>query len=77
MSHRKFIDRNGNSWEIRELSRSEWAFEPVQGNREPGKTVNPPGYENDPFDMSNEELQRLLDAPSRGRTTPKKSPFLD
>lgn len=77
MSRRKFVDRRGESWEILEVSRSEWAFEPVQGNPGSRTTVTPPGYESDPFEMSNEELQRLLDGAGGPPRAPRKSPFLD
>ncbi len=78
MGYRKFTDREGRSWEIRDHSRSEWMFEPLPGNPEGRTTVAPPGYDNDPFELSNEELQKLLDA-AGGPTQrhPKKSPFAD
>ena len=78
MGYRKFTDLDGRSWEIRDNSRSEWMFEPLPGNPKGRTAVSPPGYDNDPFELSNEELQTLLDAaggPSPRR--PKKSPFLD
>lgn len=78
MGYRKFTDLDGRSWEIRDNSRSEWMFEPLPGNPEGRTAVSPPGYDNDPFELSNEELQTLLDAaggPSPRR--PKKSPFPD
>ena len=78
MGYRKFTDRDGRSWEIQDNSRSEWMFAPLPGNPEGRTAVSPPGYDNDPFELSNEELQGLLDAtggPTQRR--PKKSPFLD
>ncbi len=78
MGYRKFTDRDGRSWEIRDRSRSEWRVEPLPGNPGGRTAVSPPGYDNDPFELSNEELQGLLDAtggPTQRR--PKKSPFLD
>ncbi len=77
MANRTFADRSGNRWEIRARSRSEWEFEPIEGNPGPGKLVEPPGYETDPFELSIEELQRLLDAARPRRKPPGKSPFLD
>jgi hypothetical protein len=38
--------------------------------------VTPPGHETDPFELSVEELQRLLDA-GRPRRATGPSPFLD
>jgi len=77
MAHRTFSDRAGNRWEIIPASRSEWTFEPIEGNPGPGRTGSPPGYETDPYELSVEELERLLEgATPRGK--PKgRSPFLD
>ena len=77
MSYRKFVDRTGNAWIVRDRSRWDWHFEPSGGNPEPAKKVRAPGHQDDPFELSNEELQRLLDsAPSA--TGPKaRNPFED
>jgi hypothetical protein len=78
MGYRNFTDNEGRKWEIRERAKSEWELHPVGDNRERMRTVRPPGYERDPFEMSIEELQRLLDQPDMlGRTKPPKSPFAD
>ena len=58
-------------------SRTEWEFEPVEGNAEAPRLATPPGYEQDPFEMSVEELQELLAAARMRRPPPKPSPFLD
>jgi hypothetical protein len=77
MGYRKFVDRSGNAWSIRERSRWEWQFEPEGGNPGPARTVRAPGHQNDPFELSKEELQRLLDsAPGTGRTRAP-NPFKD
>jgi hypothetical protein len=76
MAHRRFTDREGRAWEIRVRNRNEWEFEPVGDNPGPARLVAPPGYEHDPFEMSVEELQKLVDA-GRARRPPGKSPFLD
>jgi hypothetical protein len=39
--------------------------------------VAAPGYERDPFELSVEELQRLLDGAPRPGSGPRKSPFKD
>ena len=72
MSYRKFVDRAGLAWQIRQRSRREWTFEPDGGNPGPARTVRAPGYQDDPFELSNEELQRLLDSarPSSGPRAP-------
>jgi hypothetical protein len=78
MGYRKFTDRDGNSWEVRDQSHSEWTFEPLPGNLLGRTAVPAPGYDNDPFELSNEELQELLDKAGPRRSGPqKKSPFLD
>jgi hypothetical protein len=77
MSYRKFTDSNGNAWEVRDRSASEWDFEPVSGNRERVRSVPAPGYEKDPFELSIEELQRMFDSVQPANLKPKQSPFKD
>ena len=77
MANRVFADRSGQRWEIRARSRSEWEFEPIEGNPGPARVVAPPGYETDPYELSVEELQRLLDAAAPRKPSTRKSPFLD
>ena len=77
MARRTFSDRDGERWEIVVQSRSEWEFAPIEGNPGPGRLVAPPGYESDPYEMSVEELQRLLDSGQPMRKPMGKSPFLD
>ena len=79
MGYRRFVDRDGREWEIRDLSRATWRFEPASGNRETGFEADAPGHEGDPFEVSVEELQRLLDAVhGPPRVAPRKrSPFGD
>lgn len=80
MAYRRFVDREGRAWDVKDGSDSIWRFEPEPGN--PGREVEvaAPGYQKDPFELSTEELQRLLDAavgsghPSRPR---RPSPFGD
>ena len=77
MARRTFADRSGSRWEIDVRSRSEWEFTPVAGNPGPARIAAPPGYETDPYELSIEELQRLLDSGQPRRKPPGKSPFLD
>lgn len=77
MGFRSFTDRNGHAWEIRTRSASEWEFSPGRGNPHAAVFVAAPGYEKDPFELSVEELQRLLDAAPRPQKREKKSPFQD
>lgn len=77
MSHRTWIDRAGRSWQVRPRSRSEWEFEPLPGNSESARTARAPSWQDDPFELSREELQRLFDAaPDPSRPRPP-SPFGD
>jgi hypothetical protein len=68
-------------------SRSEWRFEPLPGNPDTARRVRPPLYAgDDPFELSEQELQSILgnatlgdatpDAKT-GRGTPGASPFGD
>ncbi len=63
-------------------SRSEWRFEPLPGNPAAPRRVRPPLYAgDDPFELSEQELQSILgnatpDA-NTGRGTPGASPFGD
>ncbi len=77
MGHRRFVDREGRTWEVRASSRSEWEFEPLGDKPELPRIVKAPGYERDPFELSIEELQRLLDSTPPPRRRSKPSPFLD
>lgn len=80
MANRKFIDRSGQHWEVRDRSHNEWVLEPIQDNPATPRSVRPPTYETDPFELTDQELQRLLEqseATTRPQGPPKKSPFLD
>ena len=79
MGYRRFDDKNGNTWEVRDKSSSRWDFEPVGGNPARPVSVDAPGYQADPFELSVEELQQLLGDVSdeQARRKPKKSPFVD
>jgi hypothetical protein len=77
MARRTFIDRSGARWEISVRSRSEWEFTPIEGNPGPARLGAPPGYEADPYELSVEELQRLLDAAAPRKKPSRPSPFLD
>ena len=77
MARRTFVDRSGRRWEIIPSSRSEWAFDPIEGNPGPARIATPPGYETDPYELSVEELERLLEAAVPRRQPQGRSPFLD
>jgi len=61
MSYRKFTDRSGTAWQVKDETLNRWVFDPVPGNPSDPRTVTPPTYTDDPFEMSEGELQRLLD----------------
>jgi hypothetical protein len=75
MAERRFADAAGRRWAVRVRSRNEWEFEPVDGNPEPPRLGAPAGYEQDPFELSVEELQRLVDAARTRRPPRAPSPF--
>ena len=77
MSYRKFIDRSGKAWVVRDRSRWEWHFEPEGGNPGPTRVARAPTHQDDPFELSNEELQRLLDAAPSSSRTRAPNPFKD
>ena len=77
MAHRKFTDRDGLEWEVRAETKREWLLEPVGENPERPRSIAAPGYEKDPFELSQEELQRLLDGSDPGHRRSVKSPFAD
>ncbi|MEP7325458.1 MAG: hypothetical protein ABI836_05865 [Gemmatimonadota bacterium] len=78
MGFRNFTDTEGRKWEVRDRSKTEWTLLPLGGNTERQRTVRSPGYEKDPFELSEEELQRLLSFPDNGaRARPSKNPFND
>ena len=77
MAYRTFRDREGQSWEIRPRSRSTWSLEPTAGNPGKARDVDSPGYEKDPFELSIEELQRLLDKSVPPKPRNVKNPFGD
>ena len=77
MGDRRFADHEGKRWDVVVRSRSEWIFEPVEDNPGPARAGAPPEYETDPFELSVEELQQVLDASQGPRAPRKKSPFLD
>ena len=77
MARRIFSDRKGDRWEIIPAGRSEWTFEPIEGNPGPARLGSPPGYETDPYELSVEELEGLLEAAVPRGAGKGKSPFLD
>ena len=77
MGYRRFTDRDGETWEVRDVSRGEWELVAVSRTSGRAVRVRAPGYESDPFELSVEELQRMLDAEHRRSGPTKRSPFLD
>lgn len=77
MAFRKFVDRDGHEWEVRPRTRSDWDLEPVSSNPNRARSARSPGYEKDPFELSREELQRLLDESPAPKARDIKSPFKD
>lgn len=77
MGDRRFTDGAGRRWDVRVQGRTEWIFEPVDDNPGPRRSTRPPSYEADPFELSVEELQRVLDGAPAPTAKPKQSPFKD
>lgn len=70
--HRRFEDARGDSWEIQPKANFKWQFVPLEGNDHIRKIVTPPPEVDDPFDLTEKELERLLDSgiPTEGITEP-------
>ncbi|MGQ0703899.1 MAG: hypothetical protein ACT4PM_12270 [Gemmatimonadales bacterium] len=77
MGFRTFTDRENRQWEVRPVSRDEWELSPTGDNPDPARTVAPPGYETDPYELSKEELQGLLDQSIPRPRRQVKNPFGD
>ena len=77
MGFRRFTDRDKQEWEVRNVSRLAWEFSPAGDNPGRSRTVEPPGYEQDPYELSQEELQRLFDQSRAAPERTRKSPFND
>ena len=77
MAFRKFVDREGHEWDVRPRSRSEWDLEPAGMNPGKARSVASPGYEKDPYELSKEELQVLLDQARPPKARDLKNPFAD
>jgi hypothetical protein len=77
MGFRRFIDRDKQQWEVRGVSRTRWELAPCGDNALPARSVEPPGYEQDPYELSQEELQRLLDGGTVQSKRSIKNPFGD
>jgi hypothetical protein len=77
MGYRRFTDRDGKTWEVRDVSSSEWELVAVSGSDRRALRVRAPSYEADPFELSGEELQRIIDAGGGGTGPRRNSPFLD
>jgi len=77
MGYRRFTDRDGVTWEVRDAAFAEWHLLPIG---EPGTLpvrVRAPVQERDPFEVSTEELQRMLDAERPRGASRAKNPFKD
>jgi len=77
VSFRRFTDRDKRDWEIRPQSSRVWELSPTGENTDKPRTVPAPGYEKDPWEMSQEELQALLDGSASAPERKRKNPFGD
>ncbi|MGE0440018.1 MAG: hypothetical protein AB7S39_05965 [Gemmatimonadales bacterium] len=77
MGFRKFVDGSGREWEIRPRTKDEWELAPAGSNPERSRSVRAPGYERDPFELSKEELERLVSGGTEAKPRNTKSPFKD
>ncbi len=80
MSFRKFQDAAGRRWRVKVRSKHDWLLEPLSGNPEKACPAVPPLYADDPFELSEEELRRILDEAGGGEAAVgpgRPSPFGD
>lgn len=73
---RIFKDRTGRSWdvEVSPQSKREWVFRPIEGVERDQRLAAAPSHVDDPFEVSDAELQRLLDASRPRFAGPRKPP---
>lgn len=74
---RKFSDRSGTAWTVeREHGRSELVFRPVQGSQSDERVAPLPSHRHtqDPYELADSELQRLLDRARPRYRKPKGPP---
>lgn len=78
MSNRRFSDWQRKQWEVQVTSKSEWQFNPIGGNNASARRVCPPLYAgDDPFELSEQELQKILGNSTTPPMSTKPSPFGD
>ena len=74
---RKFKDRSGTPWTVeREHGRSELVFREVHGEQGEERVAPLPSHTHtqDPYELSDAELQRMLDRSTPRYQKPKKPP---
>ncbi len=74
---RKFTDRSGRPWEVeREHGRHELVFRPVHGDPADERVAPLPSHSHsqDPYELSDSELQRYLDQSRPRYRAPKRPP---
>lgn len=72
---RKFVDRSGRTWDVQEThGRRELVFRPTDGTDADQRVAPAPTHTRDPFELSDEEIQRLLDRSSPRYRKPKGPP---
>ena len=59
---RRFQDAQGNGWEIDAGEDFKWHFVPLEDTDRIRTIVTPPPEVDDPFDLDEHELQKLLDS---------------
>jgi hypothetical protein len=77
MGYRRFIDRDGITWEVRDHTFTEWELQPMGQPGAAPVRVRAPVQERDPFEVSTEDLQRMLDAERPRGGSARKNPFGD
>ncbi len=72
---RKFSDRTGRTWLVeRPHSRRELVFRPLEGSEHDEKVAPTPSHTDDPFELSDAELIRLLERARPRYRKPRRPP---
>lgn len=77
MGYRRFTDRDGVTWEVRDHTFTEWELQPMAQPGVAPVRVRAPVQERDPFEVSIEDLQQMLDAERPRGASRTKNPFAE
>lgn len=73
---RKFKDRTGQAWEVEvsPSSKREWVFRRVEGEQRDDRVAPAPSHADDPFEVSDAEMERLFEQSRPRFKSPREPP---